>query len=252
MAFATGVLGNGSSADPGDALALAAFALARRCSAGATMWCVAPEWREHARHVAVEFVHPVIIGKPALPAVSVDAPDLVSSLRTLVAPADVVIAIGAATDRVVRDIMRRAVAWGAMSIWIGAGERPERGAADHVLWVDDDASSAAHDGRLVLQYHVLWELAHVCLEHAGLLAAPTEVCDPVEGVCVTCSDEGRLAEVLTVDGTTASVRTPSGSEIVDTTIVPAVRPGDLLLIHAGTAIALLDDEAAVAPGVEAR
>jgi len=31
MAFATGVLGDGSSADPGDALALAAFALARRC-----------------------------------------------------------------------------------------------------------------------------------------------------------------------------------------------------------------------------
>src|SRR5688572_24042662 len=107
MAFATGVLGDGSSADPGDALALAAFALARRCSAGATMWCVAPEWREHARHVAVEFVHPVVIGKPALAAVSVEGPDLVSSLRTLVAPGDVVIAIGAATDRIVRDIVRR-------------------------------------------------------------------------------------------------------------------------------------------------
>ena len=252
MAFATGVLGDGSSADPGDALAFAAFALARRCSVGATMWCVAPEWREHARHVAVEFVHPVILGKPALAAVSVDAPDLVSSLRPLVAPGDVVIAIGAATDRVVRDIVRRAVAWGAMSIWIGAGERPERGAADHVLWVDDDAASAAHDGRLVFQYHVLWELTHVCLEHAGLLAAPPEVCDPVEAVCVTCSDEGRLAEVITADGTTASVRTPSGYETVDTTIIPPVCPGDLLLIHAGTAIALLDDDAVVAPGVGAR
>ena len=252
MAFAAGVLGEGASADPGDALALAAFALARRCSVGATMWCVAPEWREHGRHVAVEFVHPVIIGKPALAAVSVDAPDPVSSLRTLVAPGDVVIAIGAATDRVDRDITRRAVAWGAMSIWIGAGERPERGAADHVLWVDDDPASAAHDGRLVFQYHVLWELTHVCLEHAGLLAAPSEVCDPAAGVCVTCSDEGRLVEVLAVDGTTASVRTPTGIEAVDTTIVAAVRPGDLLLIHAGTAIALLDDDAVVGSGVAAR
>ncbi len=39
------------------------------------MWCVAPAWPEHARHVAVEFVHPVIVGKRALPAVTVDAAD---------------------------------------------------------------------------------------------------------------------------------------------------------------------------------
>ena len=53
-------------------LARAALALARRFAAGATMWCLAPAWPEHARHVAVEFVHPVIVGKRALPAVSVD------------------------------------------------------------------------------------------------------------------------------------------------------------------------------------
>ena len=47
-------------------------------------------------------------------------------------------------------------------------------AADHVVWVDGHESesgsaSAVHDGRLVLLYHVLWELTHVCFEHPGLL-----------------------------------------------------------------------------------
>ena len=53
-------------------LARAALTLARRFADGATMWCVAPTWPSHGRHVAVEFVHPVIVGKRALPAVSVD------------------------------------------------------------------------------------------------------------------------------------------------------------------------------------
>ena len=64
------------------------LALARRFAAGATMWCLAPAWPEHARHVAVEFVHPVIVGKRALPAVSVVDPDPVAALRaTASAPA---------------------------------------------------------------------------------------------------------------------------------------------------------------------
>jgi hypothetical protein len=238
MAFIAADLDRGPSIDDGDALALAAMAVARRFTTGATMWCAAPLWREHARHVAVEFVHPVIVGKRALAAVSVDAVDVVAVLRTLAEPGDLVLVIGTADDPVIRDVTRRAQAWGAMSIWIGAGARPERGAADHVLWVDDDPAAAANDGRLMLLYHVLWELTHVCLEHPGLLAVEAETCDPSEfGVCVTCSDEGHLGEVIAVDQTTATVRTAAGIEDVDTTIVDAVRPGDLLLIHARTAIA---------------
>ncbi|PZS15753.1 MAG: hydrogenase assembly protein HupF, partial [Pseudonocardiales bacterium] len=36
-------------------LADASLALARRFQAGATMWCVAPQWEPHAHHMAVEF-----------------------------------------------------------------------------------------------------------------------------------------------------------------------------------------------------
>ena len=67
--------------DLADDLAACALDLARRFAAGATMWCVAPLWPEQARHVAVEFVHPVIVGKRALPAVSIDAVDPVGALR---------------------------------------------------------------------------------------------------------------------------------------------------------------------------
>ena len=80
----------------GDDLALAALALARRFAAGATMWCIAPAWPEHARHVAVEFVHPVIVGKRALPAVSVVDPDPVAALRATAAAGDVLVAVSTA------------------------------------------------------------------------------------------------------------------------------------------------------------
>jgi hydrogenase maturation factor len=40
----------------------------------------------------------------------------------------------------------------------------------------------------------------------------------------------------------AAVRTSRGVEQVDTTLVAPVGPGDLVLVHAGTAIAVLGDE----------
>jgi hydrogenase maturation factor len=97
-------------------------------------------------------------------------------------------------------------------------------------------------GTFVLMYHLLWELTHVCFEHPGLLKPATDEC--TEEVCVTCSDEGRLAEVMLepADATgQALVRTATGEEWVDvTTIGPDVAPNDLVLIHAGAAITRLD------------
>ena len=69
----------GFTAGLGDDLARARSPSPGASRAGATMWCVAPVWPEHARHVAVEFVHPVIMGKRALPAVAVDDPDPVAA-----------------------------------------------------------------------------------------------------------------------------------------------------------------------------
>ena len=220
-------------------LARAALTTARRLAAGATMWCVAPAWPEHARHIAVEFVHPVIVGKRAVPAVAVDDRDPVAALRSLARTGDVLVAASAADEPAVRDAMRRAPAWGVTTLWIGTGTRPPAGAADHVLWLEAPDPFARYDGSLVLLYHVLWELTHVCFEHPGLLAVEPCIDDDA---CVTCSDEGRPAEVLEGSSAhTVAVRSARGVETIDTTLVGPVVPGDLVLVHAGTAIAMLDE-----------
>lgn len=223
-------------------LATASLALARVFAAGATMWCVAPSWEPHAQHVAVEFVHPVIVGKKALPAVALTGPDLVAEVRMSVRPGDVVLAVAGADEPSVRSVMRRSPAWGVTTLWIGSGARPVAGAADQVLWLDDPDPCLPATGGFVLLYHLLWELTHVCFEHPGLLApAPTECTDEV---CITCSDEGRLGEVVTPsrDGL-ARVRTAEGIEQVMTTLVDPVEPGQLVLVHAGLAISKIDEEA---------
>jgi hypothetical protein len=217
-----------------DDLARASLALARRFSAGATMWCASPNWPFHAHHVAVEFVHPVIVGKRALPAVTVPpAADMVATLRASVSPGDIILVLADADDPRVLDAMRRGPAWGVETVWIGAGsERPAPGAADHVIWVDTDVPLEASE-LFVRIYHLLWELTHVCFEHPGLLKSEPECTDDV---CITCSDEGRPAEVVTVDGDEALVRTPDGQERIDVSLIDTPAPGDLVLIHAGFAI----------------
>jgi hypothetical protein len=211
------------------------MALARRMHAGATLWCWSPQWPQHAQHVAVEFVHPVIMGKRALPAAAVTDTDPVTTLRAVIETGDVLLVIADGGETSARSLALRAEAWGAPSIWIGAGQRPDPGAADHVLWLDDAGGEAAFNGEFVLLYHLLWELTHVCLEHAGLLRTEEPACS--SEVCITCADEGRLGEVQSLAGEGGAIlRTPSGRQLVDITLVDSAAPGDLLVVHAGTAI----------------
>jgi hypothetical protein len=238
-------------------LAAASLAMARRFACGATLWCVAPGWEPHAHHMAVEFVHPVMVGKRALPAFALTGSDLVQRARVAVRPGDMLIAVAAARDKVVGDLMRRAPAWGAASAWIGSGPRPAAGAADHVLWIDEQDPMAPATGGFVFLYHLLWELTHVCFEHPGLLEPEP---DGADDVCITCADEGRLAEVVgrapdDLDpsglgssglgssglgssglGSRALVRTAAGQETIDVTLVAPVSVGDLVLVHAGAAL----------------
>lgn len=230
------VTGEGALGGLADDLASASLAIARRFHAGGTMWCVSPTWPHHARHVAVEFIHPVIVGKRALPAVMVPDQDPVGTLRVSVDPGDIIVAVSTADETAMRSVMRRAPAWGAHTVWVGNGPRPEGGSADHVLWFEDEPL-AAFNGRFVLLYHLLWELTHVCFEHRGLLEQDTE---EDREVCVTCADEGILAEVIASDGVQARVRTGEGQRTVDTAVVGPVEPDDLLLVHAGSAITRLD------------
>jgi hydrogenase maturation factor len=231
---------HGSAAD----LASAALSLARRFSDGATMWCVAPDWPSHGRHVAVEFVHPVIVGKRALPSVSVESLDVAAALRQLVRPGDILIVVSAADTVGVSDLLLRADAWGLLSLWLGAGPRPVSPRAGHTVWLEAaDPVVEARAGDLVLLYHLLWELTHVVLEHRGLIEPEQEpVC--ADDICVTCSDEGRITEVQAVrrDGM-VEVLSAGRVETVDASLVDAPVPGSLLLVHAGVAISSIQGEA---------
>lgn len=228
-----------------DDLSSASLSLARAFHRGGTLWVVAPRWEPHAHHVAVEFVHPVIMGKRALPSVALIGADLVDQVRVAARADDVVMVISATDDPVANDLLRRAPAWGVATHWIGFGPRPEAGSANHVLWVDSTDPMVPMTGRFVLMYHLLWELTHVCMEHPGLLEEPAGTEDCTDEVCVTCSDEGRLGEVLEVpedDLSPAWVRTADGEEPVDVTLVAPVAHGDLLIVHAGSALTRLEDD----------
>ena len=193
--------------------------------------------------MAVEFVHPVIVGKRALPAVHVEGRDIVGAARLLVRPGDVVLAIGPADDPNVGSLLQRAPAWGLTSLWLGAGPRPPAGAAGHVLWVDGiDADRAARSGDVVMLYHLLWELTHVVFEHPGLLTAAVPPC--TDASCITCSDAATTAEVAAVhaDGR-ADVLANGLRESVDVSLVDPVMPGDLVLVHAGVALTVLSTTA---------
>jgi len=74
----------------GDALVETARAVAARFEQGATLWVLGSgAAASDADHVAVEFSHPVIVGKRALPAVSLTA----DVLARLSRPGDVALAI---------------------------------------------------------------------------------------------------------------------------------------------------------------
>jgi len=141
-----------------------------------------------AQHVAVEFVHPVIVGKRALPALSLTA-DVATvtgvanrvgledvfahQLRIIGEPAD--IALGISTDGEcvnVRRALETARDAGMLTVALTGGDG---GAIAATTGLDHVFVARSADPRIVKEvhvttYHVLWELVHVFLEQPGLLS----------------------------------------------------------------------------------
>ena len=109
-----------------------------------------------------------------------------------------------------------------------------------MIWIEaDDAGIVARSGDVVMLYHLLWELTHVVFEHPGLLEVEPACTDEV---CITCSDEGRTAEVAIVHvGGSAEVVAAGRRETIDVSLVDSVMPGDLVLVHAGVALTVLEE-----------
>ena len=114
-----------------------ALRLARLFVDGNRLVAVAPKRIDHARHVAVEFVHPAVAGARSLPAVALE----VNEVGGNVAPGDALLVIEAP------DLDTFVLPDAALTIRLPS----DLSEPDIVRW-----------------YHVLWELVQVSLNHPGL------------------------------------------------------------------------------------
>ncbi len=130
-----------------------------------------PSALSDARHVAVEFVHPVIVGKRALPALAVAGAgaELVARLELAAEPDDVVIAFGLGEEDEDAEgggseALARARARGCLTIAFAPS-------AQSAEWLFEPPSADPFVRQELAEtlYHVLWELVHVFFEHRGLL-----------------------------------------------------------------------------------
>ena len=129
-----------------------------------------PTARSDVRHIAVEFVHPVIVGKRALPAIGLAAEggELAKQVELIARARDIAIAFGAEEDSgQAAQAVELARARGCLTIsFAPAGAEWE---------IEPDLADRYIRQELVeTLYHVLWELVHVFFEHRGLLEGRSE------------------------------------------------------------------------------
>jgi D-sedoheptulose 7-phosphate isomerase len=126
-----------------------------------------PVARSDARHVAVEFVHPVIVGKRALPALALTAEGgpLARQVELLVEPDDIALAFGEHPATVTALHLAREC--GCLTL------AASRVGAEWEL-VPKEQDPFVLQELVETLYHLLWELVHVFFEHRGLLEGRTE------------------------------------------------------------------------------
>ena len=125
-----------------------------------------PSARSDARHVAVEFVHPVIVGKRALPAIGLvgECGGVRDELAMMAEPGDIVLVFGEPGD--------------GPALEAGIALARERGCltvAFAPLGAEWELDPGADDPFIRQElvettYHVLWELVHVFFEQPGTLS----------------------------------------------------------------------------------
>jgi D-sedoheptulose 7-phosphate isomerase len=130
--------------------------MAERFAAGGRLIAAGetPSARSDARHVAVEFVHPVIVGKRALPAIGLagEGGPMAGQLALTVEPGDIVMLFEGA---------QAPAQPGCLLIGFPGGQ-----------WSFEPPSDDPFVRQELVEtlYHVLWELVHVFFEHRGLLS----------------------------------------------------------------------------------
>lgn len=237
-------------------------------------------WATDAQHVSVEFVHPVIVGKRALPAIALTNDSAVLSglavgnvggvpfarqLAILCRPQDIAMGFSLAQQKDnVLEALVKAKQMGLLTLGFTNGDGGEMAHAglDYCFAVQSADPLAVQETHETL-YHVLWELVHIFLEHEGLLT--NETIDNVhlsnsqvgngqhdddhrikdqctDDYCLTCGDVALPARVLQVDLLTAMAVVEIDGETteVDISLVDDVMPGRTLLVHGGVALERLE------------
>ncbi len=111
-----------------------------------------------AEHVSVEFVHPVIVGKRALPALDL-GPDFEKRLPVVLRPEDMVMGFAfPEPDAAVERALTAARERGALTFAL-------TGEAGEYSFAPPDADPFVTQEVFEVLYHVLWETVHVFFEH---------------------------------------------------------------------------------------
>ena len=111
-----------------------------------------------AQHVSVEFVHPVIVGKRALPALDL-GPDFERRLPVVLRPVDMVMGFAfPKTDESVERMVRAARELGALTFSLP-------GEVGEYSFAPPDGDPLVVQEVFEVLYHVLWETVHVYFEH---------------------------------------------------------------------------------------
>ena len=143
--------------------------MARRFHRGGRLFvCADAACASDAHHVAVEFLHPVLVGKRALPALVLDG-DAPARLRLMAQALDLLIGIASGVGSHLVGALRGASAPVLLTIALaGAGGGTAPAPLDHLFIVPDDDATIVQEVQETC-YHVLYELVHVFFEHRGLL-----------------------------------------------------------------------------------
>jgi D-sedoheptulose 7-phosphate isomerase len=158
--------------DHAEAIARLCHRLAERFARDGRLIAIglSPAARSDVRHIAVEFVHPVIVGKRALPALGLtgESGGPARELELAARPQDIVVAFGELADGPeLPGAVAAARARGCLTVAFAS-----LGAEWELEPPTDDPF--ARQELVETAYHVLWELVHVFFEHRGLLSGRTD------------------------------------------------------------------------------
>ena len=195
-----------------EALEGCARALAGRLESGGRLWVMGNGGSAcDAQHIAVEFMHPITVGRRALPAICLSndmammtavANDVgfqdvfVRQLLALAKAGDVL--LGVSTSGNSENLLHAfslGQRMGLVTIGFSGndGGRMEEmradGLLDFCLSVPTASIHRIQETHVTL-YHIIWDLVHTLLEHPALLAEPVEFSESAQQPAATALEKG--------------------------------------------------------------